>query len=465
MSLINSLISGATSSQPLNWVAAVESGSLSGYVTPFQEGRNQCYRIDLRNHQTENLSGVAALIEQLYQNGVCRFELQGINSSSQAWNNLINRIGNSANENTPLELKIRVESAEKERTITDITKEYEDSFDGKVSFQLFHTAVNSPQPNKAKEKSQQFPSSTGVQIDEISEEDELAAQSYLLSLIHNLKSGKPIDLPPDLPLFKSMERNNQVNISEQPVQGDLFVDERLGEFSYHHTQNLLNQRVLSCVLEPTVEVFQDTSLVNEIVNKLKEKGVTYVLIANPTDDLPNDARIADFVLPFLNENCFTSVVFSNINMSQSDFEEIAGFAFSPQLQSVDFQCEIEGAEWTNTVPLLLDNCQNLMTFSCTSSTEVTSLDFLNNLITSGKSLTLIELVDLRFAPNVLIGWLMTNMNSTLSPRENELTIQMTMDPKTVNREDRGILNQTLEYFNANAAVKKIKIDVHIPGMY
>ena len=97
MSLINTLILGSDSCNSINWMQKIQEGKLQGVITQL-EGRKKCYRIDLQNKATDNLSGVALLIEQLYANEVYNFELAGFNCDVNAWSKLLNRISRKVDE-------------------------------------------------------------------------------------------------------------------------------------------------------------------------------------------------------------------------------------------------------------------------------------------------------------------------------------------------------------------------------
>ena len=123
-----------------------------------------------------------------------------------------------------------------------------------------------------------------------------------------------------------------------------------GPYSFDTATSMSGAKVMACDMEPNVALFIDKTLLKEFLTTLKNSFISYVLVNNKNDPLPPRASVSNFMLGFMRTKCISTLIFNNLAMSSKDFEAVAKNTYE-HLTTLDFESEIEGTTWTETLSL------------------------------------------------------------------------------------------------------------------
>ncbi len=402
MSNVNNFICGSFNCNDVDWGREI-NGSLQSIVSPYTNKYGNCYRINLRNMPTTNLSAVAALINHLQKEKIRCIELLQLNCDKKVFKELLNRI--------PLDsLKLDV-------TVVPGKKAGIDALINEMEDELEEASITIKQAEPEARQQMSF------------EAGDFIADDVDPSVIEYLFQNKEVQKRPAV----------------------LLDEGQFGRFSLEKVFDLAGNKVPGCHLYPSRELFRDQKLQLAFAKKLLVSETEVLIIHKPEDISPAQSDIVKLMSSFM--KCVPHVVFQNFGLSGDNFKDLA-MQGNAELEVIQFESEIEGDGWVDNLPLLINNYPNLLHFACKASAKINNLDFIDAFIKNAPNLIELKLPQVRFNTEVLIDWL----TKSKFKRKEELTVTLKVDTLSPDLEE--VLVSMIEQFN-EANEGSLTIDVEI----
>lgn len=424
--MLDKLISG---SESINWVREIAQGNLHGVVKKVEIGNHEYCRIDLKNRPTDNLSGVAALIEQLYDEKVYKFDLAGFNCNEKVLDKLFERIRRKVNEiknSRYIDFNINVDPTI-ESAVQAYISNVEDSFEGSLYFSLSKSVVSSG----------------------IADCDRLNSGFCSTSIAGAMDSQSTTNAQQ---LTNRSDPNlNEVVVIHADGRHQVFAPKgnrkglNFGRYAFDSALNAFEQRVQSCGLMPSIALLKAGESLYVFETMLRSKNIEYLHISNTIISFPRSVVVLNFMQAFMQMEFISTLIFDNFIISENEFKSLALPTYD-HLTTLEFRFVIEGRKWTETLPHLLKKCRSLVVFECSSHATVNSFSFLDTIITTAPSLAELRLPGLSFEINVLVEWL-TQSRDFHGMKREELSIVLNLGSTRLDDENIKLLEEVMDGFN------------------
>jgi hypothetical protein len=487
MNLAKILMSGSQDCVTTGWVALIKENKLAGTVDKTTRNGTVYCRINLKNEGVKSLYGIAVLIDQLYRNEFCGFELINVScEKKKIWNTFFSTIIDYSKEykyTKIFDLKIVMgqfdddglkESFDEHKArLSEVTnvifmETINKRSEIKSSTQLAETTVKQTEETKREQKVSS--SHKGSPAKPRTNKDHRPSHAVMdftngginiyfedVKQMHSNspKSGQEYSNPPIASSIEEFEKmikpnpsgrssssssstrvSNEANIAPKvPFFGDINLKAHIPGGDVNLCEFMLNNDLIS-----------DTQIFEPFCTQMLTNGITHAHIMNVNPNNNNEAQLdaektAVFIKKLLNTEIFSHITFQGFSKGiDSAFD-----CSCASLKKIEFKEVGETNEWIKKLSEFLKASTQMTSFSCDAKTEVFNLRFLSQILLNCPVLTTLNLRGVHFEADVLIEWLSEDLNH-LCPGRTE-TLSLTLSKAKMDADQISLLNEMLPFFD------------------
>ncbi len=318
---LKDFIIGSPSRESVYWPDQIQ-GCLTPIVTENKASRKKSYRINLQNHQTENLSNVATLITQLYAKGCVNFDLIQFNCGKNTWKNLIEQIGQQVRSSpncSPVDLMISVEIS-KEPEMRKLLSEIDPQLKAAVKIHLF-TVPPLPQRKPISSVTSsaarphlpplppRVPANSVMRADSIkSSLGKRALQESNNVLCHNTTFEEDEQFICKVKSLMLKNGQDQSDLGKSTI-----------EYSVENPQ-----KPISFMIKMSQDLSHSARHLKLFMSTLNQSGIDHLILRQmPLDSTP---KSLEFISTLMQNNPFSTITFFYCKFSGASFEKLASIS-------------------------------------------------------------------------------------------------------------------------------------------